>query len=85
MDNNIEFMKNSDRATASFTQGRFISKMKKLISKHPEESDIHENEDGSILCHFPVSWIKVTPPRQMSEEQRQAVSERMRNYRNCQN
>lgn len=83
-ENNLEFLKGSDTATAFFTQGRFISRLKKLNSKH-DDCEVIENRDGSILAHFPVSWIKITPPRQLTEEQRQAASERFKNMWNEKN
>lgn len=37
-----------------------------------------ENEDGSAFFHIPISYIKVSPPRKVSEEQKQAAGERFR-------
>lgn len=77
MDNVIEFYKGADTATLSLIQGKWVNKVKKLAVKHPDEVDIKENTDGSIFAHVPVRWIKISPLRQMSEEQRKAAGERM--------
>ncbi|WP_418428043.1 hypothetical protein [Blautia hydrogenotrophica] len=37
-----------------------------------------ENKDGSAYFHVPISYIKVSPPRKVSEEQREAAGERFR-------
>lgn len=40
-----------------------------------------DNEDGSICAHVPVSWLRISPPRQYTEEQRQQMGERLRQNR----
>lgn len=80
-ENNIEFLHNSRTATVYFEQGRFVSKIKKLKERCPDEVEIvKENKDGSIVAHIPTKWIRINPSKQtnMTEEQRQAASERMK-------
>lgn len=81
-ENVIEFMTNDTRATLSFSQGRYKSVIRKLAEKHPEDCQIiADNEDGSICAHVPVSWLRISPPRQYTEEQRQQMGERLRQNR----
>lgn len=81
-ENVIEFMTNDTRATLSFSQGRYKSVIRKLAEKQPEDCRIiADNEDGSICAHVPVSWIRISPPRQYTEEQRQQMGERLRQNR----
>lgn len=86
-ENNIEFFRNADRATCYFSQGRFISKIRKLAEKYPDECEIvGENKDGSIVAHFPVKWIHISNvKREMTDEQREAAAERMRSYHKINN
>jgi len=78
-DNVIEFIKNSDRATVTFSQERFKSRIKNLTVERPEECQIvAENADGTICAHIPVSWIKINPTYQLSEEQREERAQAMR-------
>lgn len=35
----------------------------------------------SICAHVPVAWIRISPPKQYTEEQRQQMGERMRQNR----
>lgn len=86
-ENNIEFIRDHERATCSFTQGRFISKIRKLAEKYPDECQIvAENDDGSIVAHFPVKWIHISrrEGRELTEEEKIASAERLRKYRESQ-
>ena len=81
-ENVIEFMTNGTRATLSFSQGRYKSAIRKLAEKHPEDCRIiADNEDGSICAHVPGSWLRISPPRQYTEEQRQQMGERLKQNR----
>lgn len=80
-ENVISFLKGSDTATVTFSQGRYITKIKKLAEKYPDEVQIcSENKDGSIVAHIPVSYIKINnSKREISEEERELLRERARN------
>ena len=81
-ENVIEFLRGQQRATATFCYGRMANRMKKLAEEHPEECQIvAENPDGSIVAHFPTKWVKIAPPRKMSEEQREMLTKRLAQYR----
>ena len=68
-ENVIEFTKDSSRATVTITQGRYKSRIEKLAAEHPEECEIVvKNRDGSMVAHFPVSWIRINPNRQPTEK-----------------
>ena len=69
-ENVIEFVQNDKTATVTFCQGRFISRIKELAEKFPEECQITaENSDGSIVAHIPTKWVRINPTKQLSEEQ----------------
>ena len=75
-------IRNDTRATLSFSQGRYKSVIRKLAEKHPEDCRIiADNKDGSICAHVPVSWLRISPPRQYTEEQRQQMGERLKQNR----
>lgn len=83
-ENVIGFFKHSKQATVSFCQGRFISRIKKLAEERPDECEITDvNRDGSIVAHIPTAWIRINPVRELSEEQRQVLSERARKARHA--
>lgn len=54
----------------TFSQGRYKTRIKKLSLERPEECQVvAENQDGSICAHISVSWVKISPPREMTEKQ----------------
>ena len=80
-ENIIEFLSDEEKAMVTFSQGRYKSRIKKLAAERPEKCEIvAENQDGSICAHIPVSWIKVYPSREVSEEQRQRARKAMLTY-----
>lgn len=56
------------------------SRLYRKLSKYFDDRDDIElvaiNEDGTTLIHVPVSWIKITPPRYVSDHLRQTARER---------
>ena len=72
IENAIEFLKDEKRATVTFSQGRYKSRIRKLAAAHPEECQIvAENKDGSICAQIPVDWVKIAPLRTVSDERRE--------------
>ncbi len=81
VENVIEFIKDSERATVTFCQGRYKSRIKKLAAERPEECEIvAENQDGSLCAHVPTTWIRISPPAARTETQRQLSREKMLAY-----
>lgn len=82
IENAIEWLKDKKTATVSLTQGRTISRIKKFSQSHPDECKIiAENKDGSICARIPVSWVKLTPPRSVTEVQKEAARQNMKDLR----
>lgn len=55
------------------------SKLLRLADEHPDDVRILKiNGDGSIFAHISVSYVKISPPRQVSDEQKEAASERFK-------
>ncbi len=81
IENVIEFLLNEKRATVTFSQGRFKSRIRKLAKDYPEKCQIvAENKDGSICAHVPVDWVKISPLKKVSEAQRERAREQMQKY-----
>ena len=80
-ENVLEWIKNEPVATVTFSQGKYITKIRKLAKRFPDECQItHENQDGSIVAHIPVKWIKINnTQREMTEEEKRLAAERIRN------
>ncbi len=80
IENAVEWIRNSDVATCTLSQKRFISKVRRLKEKHLDDVDIvAENQDGSIVVRVPVSWVHINPPRrvELTDEQRAALTTRL--------
>jgi U3 small nucleolar ribonucleoprotein component len=81
-ENVIEWLKGQNRVTVTLSQGRYISKVKKLAEKYPDEVEVvAENKDGSIVAHVPLRYIKISRPKEMTEEQKQKAAERLQRVR----
>lgn len=83
-ENVIEWIRNDKTVTVTFANNtRFNTKVKKLADKYPDEVEIvKENHDGSIVAHLPLSYIKVSHPKIMSEENKIKAAERLNAIRN---
>lgn len=82
VENAIEFIKNSKRAMVTFSQGRYISRIKKLAEKYPEKCEIvaidRIPDEGEIICaHIPTAWIRINPGMDLTEEQRETIGKRL--------
>ncbi len=78
IENVIEFLKGEKRATLSLSQARYISQVKKLAEKYPDECQIvANNKDGSICAYVPVSWIVIRRPKELTEEQKRTAAENL--------
>lgn len=77
-ENVIEWVKDEKRATLTLSQRRTISRVKRLAEKYPDKCQIlAENKDGSIYAHITVSWIRINPEMELTDEQRQQIAKRL--------
>jgi hypothetical protein len=76
-ENNIEWLNGQQRVTVTLSQGKFINKVKRLAEQREDVEIVAENKDGSICAHLPLKFIKISAPRQMTEEQKEQARERL--------
>lgn len=81
-ENCIEWLNGQEVVTVTLSQGRYINRVKKLTQKCKDVEIVAENEDGSILAHIPLKFIKISTPKQMSEEQKEKARERLKAMHN---
>lgn len=76
----IEWTKKGEYAGVTVPTGTALkSKLMRYAQERPDEVKLKDdNKDGSAFFHVPVSYIKVSPPRKVSEEQREEAGERFR-------
>ncbi len=76
-ENAIEFLKDSKRATVTLTQGRYVSKVRRLAEQYPEDVEIVADMDGVLVAHVPTKFIKISAPRRVSDEQKEKMASRL--------
>lgn len=86
-ENMIEFLSGARTATVTFTNRKHISRIKKLYEERKDEFKYYyENKDGSVCAKIPLKWIKINAgalpgttrtKREMTEEEKQALRERL--------
>ncbi len=60
-ENVIEWITGDDWMACTFTQKKYINKVRKLSAKYPHlVSNLIENHDGSIFCHLPLKALKLS-------------------------
>lgn len=81
----INRLQGDDYCFVFTAERKFINRLKELSEEYPNEVEIqYINKDGSIGAKVPSNWFRfVKPPtkRNYTEEQRQAMSERMKKAR----
>ena len=80
-ENVIEWLSGSDTVLVTFSQKKYVNKVKKLAETREDVVIESENKDGSILAKLPLKFIRITPTRQLTEEQRIQARERLEKYR----
>ena len=81
-ENTIEFVKHSAQATVTFSQPRYITRIRRLAEKYPKECQIVDIDkvpgEGETICaHIPTAWIKIQPGMELTEKEREERSKRM--------
>ena len=76
----IEWIKGNDYAGVTVPSGTALkSKLMRYVEERPDEVKVMSvNSDGSAFFHIPINYVKVSPPRKVSDEQREAAGERFR-------
>lgn len=73
-DNTVEWYTGQTIVTVTASQRKYVNKIKRLSEKRPDEVKItKQNIDGSIVAHMPLSYIKISPPKKVSAEQRERM------------
>jgi hypothetical protein len=76
-ENAIEWMTGQRTITVSLSHLKYVNKVKALAVSHPKDVKILAvNDDGTILAKLPIKYLKLSAPRQVSEEQREQMRER---------
>ena len=79
-ENCIEWLTGQHTITCTISQGKYISKIKRLAEKYPKKVNIlAENEDGTILAKLPLKALKLNIiEKELTDEQREEMSKRFK-------
>lgn len=73
------FDKNDETFTMSSFERKWINRIKKYSEQYPNDVKItYINEDGSIMAEINKKWFKISPPRKVSDKQRELASQRFK-------
>ena len=60
-ENVIQWLNGEKYITCTFTQKKYINKVRKIAARTPEfVLDLIENSDGSIYCRLPLKALKLS-------------------------
>ena len=77
IENCIEWLQGDGMVCATLSSRKFINRLYTVKKSHENEVQIIENRDGTVCAHFPLKWLKINPTRELSEEQRKQIAERL--------
>lgn len=74
---NIDYV--SKRAHVYTSRAFTARQLAKLCEDHPDEAQIETNNNFGLSIEVPMEWINIRPKfkRHMTDEQKQAISERL--------
>lgn len=79
----VEYVKGENYLTWYSDDPKWVNRIRQMATDNAEVQIVND-DDESVLAHCPVSWFKPPKPpikRNMTDEQRKAAAERMKNAR----
>ena len=79
----VEYIKGERYLTWYSDEPKWANRIRQLAADNADVNIISDDGEG-VLAHCPVSWFKPPKPpikRNMTDEQRQAAAERIKNMR----
>lgn len=77
-ENVVEFVNGEKTCSVTFNSRKYINRIKKLRQDNPDAFLSYvENDDGSIFAKIPLAWLKISPPRKYTDEQREELKARL--------
>lgn len=80
-ENAIEWMTGEKTATVTITRQKIATRIRRLAEEYPDQvkilADGPEN-NGYLYAHIPSDWVRIAPPRRMSEEAKRKAAENLK-------
>lgn len=82
-ENYIEWITGSDYIGATLSQKKWINRVETLAKQDENVRILARNNDGSIFCHLPASYLKLSKKRpvQFTSEKKEELVKRLREGR----
>lgn len=82
----LNYLAEDEHLTFCTCEKKWINRINKLKEEYPDDVDITdypESNHGYMVVHLPKSWFTIRVPRkvELSEEEKQRRSERLRSLR----
>ena len=78
MSDSFNFNEAEPNAVVSTYNASISRKLQNAMDEHPEIKLVKQNDDGYFEFVVPKKWCKVSIPRVLSDDERTALSERLR-------
>lgn len=77
-ENVVEFLNGEKTCSVTFNSRKHINRIKRLRQDNPDAFlNYVENDDGSVYAKIPLAWLKISPPRKYTDEQREELKARL--------
>lgn len=76
----ISYNAESDIATVYTAYPPMIRKLEILLDEYPTQVKLERKTENDLTVKLPKRWVKIKPPRIMSEIQKEQAKERMRKF-----
>lgn len=79
-ENAIEWLDGQKTATVTLHSMKLRNRVLKLAKEHPDKVTIiarpeDKGQNGILYARIPISWLKIQPPRAVSEKERMRLAE----------
>lgn len=71
----IVYNAEEDTATVYTAYSPMIRKLEILLDEYPKEVKLERKTENDLTVKVPKRWIKIKPPRSISEEQKERLRE----------
>lgn len=82
-ENAIEWLEGSKTMTVTISNRKIANRIRKLKEQHPDEVEIIADGPGNggyLYAHIPTEWLKIRPKREVTEEERKVLTERINRF-----
>ncbi len=84
MENALEWLVGDENVTVTLYRGRLQNRILRLAEEHPDEVAVicrPDENNGFLFAHIPLKWLRIQPPRAMSEELKERGRQQLQKLR----